>query len=224
MPIKYFHICDRSQHYWKLRALNEINFIVKVGNCNGNCISTNRTFLLTVLPICRNVLVPFETLKRIAMKVLTAALILSTLFVSYTHSASFNYPLIKDYLQWNNIKVAVFVKCGLFDWLELENIENNLNINDIYLGHWDMSGDVNLSNFNYRQFFVRSTYPFCVVVDAECNITDSFLNELSVRMMFHYERHWLMFGRSSEEMFATLSEEQINVDAEVVVAAAISEK
>lgn len=156
------------------------------------------------------------------MKILIAAFISSSLF-SCTSCDDFNYPLIKDYLQWNHMKAVLFVTCGYPDWLAFKNLKNNLN-NDIYLNHWDMSGEVYPSDFNYQHFFVRSTYPFCVVVDWECNTTYGFLKEISKRTMFHYERHWLIFGRSSEKMFATLSEEYINVDAEVAVVEAIVKK
>lgn len=157
------------------------------------------------------------------MKILMAAFILS-IRISHTNSLhDFNYPLIKDYLKWNNIKAVLFVTCRLPDWLAIKNLKNNLN-DDIYQNHWDMSDEVYVSDFNYQHFFVRSSYPLCVVVDWECNTTYSFLKEISKRTMFHYERHWLMFGRSFEKMFATLSEEYINVDAEVAIVEAIAEK
>lgn len=154
------------------------------------------------------------------MNILIAAFILLILF-SYTNSDNFNYPLIKDYLQWNNIKANVFVSCGRLDWRE---IKNNLLNNDIYFNHWDMSYEADVSNFNYQHFFVRTTYPICVTVDWECNKTSSMLHEISKRIMFHYERHWLMFGSSAEEMFVTLSGEYINVDAEVAVVVEATER
>lgn len=35
--------------------------------------------------------------------------------------------------------------------------------------------------------------------------------------MFHYERHWLMFGMDAKTMLNVLKDESINIDAEVVV-------
>lgn len=157
------------------------------------------------------------------MKVRFAAFILLIL-LSYTNSANFNYRLIKDYLQWNNINAILFITCGRPDWQELKNIKNNLITKDVYLNHWDMSAEADVSIFNYQQFFVRSAYPICIAVNWECNETFSMLNEISKRTMFHYERHWLIFGGSSEEMFVTLSGEYINVDAEVAVAEAVAGK
>lgn len=157
------------------------------------------------------------------MKIQIAAFI-SIFLISYTNSDNFNYRLIKDYLQWNNINAILFVTCGRPDWQELINIENNLKTNDVYLNHWDMFAEVNVSIFNYQHFFGRSRYPICVAVNWECNETFSMLNEISKRTMFHYERHWLMFGGSAEEMFVTLSGENINVDAEVLVVEAVDRK
>lgn len=157
------------------------------------------------------------------MKILLAIFILFT-SLSDTSSNKFNYHLIKDYLKWNHIKVTLFVTCERPDWKELENIKNNLKIDDVYLNHWDISSNANISSFNYKNVFIRLTYPILVAVDWECNKTLSMLSEISKRTMFHHERYWLMFGRSTAEMFHGLSGEYINVDAEVAVVEAISEK
>lgn len=157
------------------------------------------------------------------MRIRAAACILLGL-LSSSSSNNFNYPLIKEYLQWHNIRATLFVACGRKSQLEIDNITNNLKNNDIFLSHWDMSGEDDVSSFDYQHFFVRLSYPICVVVEWECNETISMLSEISKRTMFHYERHWLIFGNNSEEMFSTLSGEYINIDAEVVVAKAIAKK
>ncbi|XP_037027053.1 glutamate receptor U1-like isoform X2 [Bradysia coprophila] len=155
------------------------------------------------------------------MKIQAVACVVLTL-LKFTSSSNFNFPLITQYLQWHNIRATLFVACGRTDWVELQDITNNMKIHDIYFNHWDLSGGDDVADFNYQHFFVRVNYPICVVVQWECNETMRMLTEISKRTMFHYERHWLMFGKSSEKMFSTLSGEYINVDAEVVVAEAIA--
>lgn len=143
---------------------------------------------------------------------------------SVSSNNNFNYPLIKEYLQWHNIRAVLLVSCGHIDWMELEDFTNNLKINDIYTSHCDMSDEENVTDIDYQQFFVRLGYPICVVVQFECNETAAMLSEISKRTMFHYERHWLIFGTDSERMFSTLSAQYINVDAEVVIAEARDNK
>nr|QGW45456.1 ionotropic receptor 75f [Bradysia odoriphaga] len=157
------------------------------------------------------------------MKIQTVACVCVVLILlNFTSSSNFNFPLINEYLQWHNIRAALFVECRRIDWVELQVITNNLKSNNIYVNHWDMSGGDDVADFNYQHFFVRLNYPICVVVQWECNETLSMLTEISKRTMFHYERYWLIFGRSSKRMFSTLSGEYINVDAEVVVSEAIA--
>lgn len=130
----------------------------------------------------------------------------------------FNYPLIKDYLLWNNINAALFITCERFNWTaEDPNVMVNLKNDDIWTNFWHMSSERNLSNFDYERFLLRSEYTLCVIVDLSCSATTSFLKEMSARKMFHYERFWLMFGTNAEQMSRVLSSESINIDAEVAV-------
>lgn len=156
------------------------------------------------------------------MKSLTTFILSITITLS--RSYVFNYPFIKDYLQWINVKATLIINCGPPDWTELQNIKNNLKINDIWLNHWDMSREVSLSNFNYQHFFDRSSYPMCVILNWECNQTTSLLREISKRTMFHFERYWVIFGKSSQQIFNMLSSENVNVDAEVAIVLPIAKK
>lgn len=136
-----------------------------------------------------------------------------------------NYSLIKDYLEWSHIKAILFVTCERPTSDDLENIKIYLKKNDIYLNHWDISSDLNVSSFNYKQFFTRLTYPICIALNWECNQRDWVLKELSKRILFHYERTWLIYGSSSiEQIFKRLSEEYINVDAEISVVEAVGDE
>lgn len=104
------------------------------------------------------------------------------------------------------------------NWTEIQTINN------IWINHWDISSEANLSNFNYPDFFIRSSHPICVIVNSECNETNSVLKEISKRTMFHFERYWLFFGRHDDDVFNILSGQNINVDAEVAIAVRNSEK
>lgn len=139
------------------------------------------------------------------------------LFLSNSNCDTFNYPLIKDYLLWNHIKVALFLICGRSNGTKENNILLNFKDSDLWTNYWVVSSKSDLSNFDYEHFLLRSGYQLCVIVDWDCSERQSILREISERKMFHYERHWLMFGTDAEEMFNVLSREFINVDAEVAV-------
>lgn len=129
-----------------------------------------------------------------------------------------NYRFVKDYLLWKNIKVILFVTCSRSNCTENnKNPMVNFKSNNIWINLWDMTRESNLSNFDYNHFLLRSGYPFCVIVDWTCSETPIILGEISKRKMFHYERHWLVFGGNAEEMLDVLSQELINIDAEVAV-------
>ncbi len=145
-------------------------------------------------------------------------------WLSFSNCETINYKLIKDYLQWNNIKVTIFLTCERTKWTKDKNIIENFKNNDILTSHWNTSQTSNSSTFNYDHFLLRSAYPFCVVLDWNCGETLHILKEISKRKMFHYERCWLMFGTDSNEMFSVLRHESINIDAEVAIIVPISKK
>lgn len=146
------------------------------------------------------------------------------IFLSNSNCDTLNYSLIKDYLLWNNINVTLFITCERLHWSDDddEKMMMDLKNDDIWISVWDMSRERNLSNFNYDHFLLRSGYQFSVIVDWYCSGTSSMLKELSKRKMFHYERHWLMFGTDADEMFNVLSRESINIDAEVAIVVPIN--
>lgn len=104
------------------------------------------------------------------------------------------------------------------------NTIKDLKGHNIQIGIWDMSREMNLSNFDYDTFLLRTGYPFCVIVDWECASISTVLEEISKRKMFHYERYWLMFGVDSDAMFNALSLEFINIDAEVAIAVPVGDE
>ncbi|XP_037041261.1 ionotropic receptor 75a-like [Bradysia coprophila] len=82
----------------------------------------------------------------------------------------------------------------------------------IWTNVWDISADVN------SHFFDRYTNPPCVVIDLRCNKTKFFLGEMSKRVLFHQQQKWLMWSESRQEAFDYLNDENINFDAEIIVA------
>lgn len=93
------------------------------------------------------------------------------------------------------------------------------------IGIWtnviDISNESVLSNSDYSAFG-RVSHPHCVVLNLECNYTNAFLAQISKRILFHNERNWLMFSSSLRKAFATLSPQNINVDAEIVLAVPVN--
>lgn len=71
---------------------------------------------------------------------------------------------------------------------------------------------------------MRSSHQICVVIKLGSKQTLNVLREISDRKMFHFERNWLMFGASSERTFAALSDENINVDANIATVVPVGEK
>lgn len=154
------------------------------------------------------------------MNLVKTIFILSFL-LSISKSDTFNYPFIIDYLQWKNLDVILFVTCERKGWINktVGYIQNN----SIWINHYDISNDKDVSKIDYERYFVRLGYPLLVVVNFECNYTENFLTEISKRKMFHFERNWLIIGKSAERMFNVLSKENINVDAEIGMAVPVRE-
>lgn len=147
----------------------------------------------------------------------TIILVFVILLSKLNRSTTFNYPLIKEYLLWNNINAALFITCERVNRTNDPNVMVNLEDDDVWTNVWRMSSEKNLSHFDYERFLRRSGYTVCVIVDWNCSETLNVLKEISARKMFHYERYWLMVGTNSERMFNVLSRELINIDAEVAV-------
>lgn len=85
------------------------------------------------------------------MKELATTCLFSMFISTSTSDGIFNYRLVNDYLQWNNILADLFVTFD--DSIELV----------IRIGHKNMSK--NMSDFNYQQFLVRTSYPICDMVN-----------------------------------------------------------
>lgn len=132
-------------------------------------------------------------------------------------SYSCNIFLIKDYLRRNYLSTMLLVTC------EKTNETNKIEtINLQHIGIWtnvlDISDESIIASNDYSFFFGRASHPPCVVIDLECNHTNAFMTEISKRLLFHNERNWLMITSNFRKAYATLSLQNINVDAEIVLA------
>lgn len=131
-----------------------------------------------------------------------------------TRHYSCNVFLIKDYLKTNYLTTMLLVSCGN----EPTSMETLRVLHGNWINVWDISDASVLTDFNYDRFFGRYSQPHGVVVNLECNNTSSFMGQISKRILFHNERFWLMFHTDLENTFGILSQQNINVDAEIVLA------
>lgn len=123
--------------------------------------------------------------------------------------------LIKDYLQMNNLNTVLLISCGnKYNVHSMETL-NALHQHRIWINVCDFSNESRIADFDYNKFFMRLSNAHCVVMDLDCNQTSAFMAEISNRMLFHYERNWLIFSSSFNKSFDILSQQNINVDAEV---------
>lgn len=150
--------------------------------------------------------------------------ILALLFcLGISESNSFNCPLIKEYLEWKNLKVILFVTCESDNDFPIKKTIDYFQSNDIWINHYDISNKTNQIDLNYEHFFVRRSYQYLIVVNLECNYAKNILIEISKRKMFHFERSWLIFARNTKQIFNVLNEENINVDADIVTAVPVDD-
>lgn len=126
--------------------------------------------------------------------------------------------LIKDYLNGNNLNTALLITCDSQNNFNAMETLLTLQYHRIWISVWDISHESPIADYNYDQFFMRLSNTHCVVVDGDCNQTSSFMSEVSSRILFHYERHWLIFSSSFNESIDILGQQNINVDAEVSLA------
>lgn len=115
------------------------------------------------------------------------------------------------------MSTLLFISCEN-DTLPLEEMRS---LNGIWINVWDIHNQSELIDFNYYHFFGRYSHPHGVVLNLECDITNSLLIQISKRIFFHYERFWLMYTSNLETASTILSSQNINVDAEIVVAVPI---
>lgn len=128
--------------------------------------------------------------------------------------SSSNIFMIKDYLKTKQLSTLLLITCGN----ETFPIENILFLNKIWINVWDFSDEPTLTDFNYYKFFGRYSHSHGVVLNLECDRMESLLIQLSKRFLFHYERFWLMYTSSLEKALTILSAQNINVDAEIILA------
>lgn len=140
------------------------------------------------------------------------------IFTIATSGSSSNTPLLKDYTKFNDITVVLFISCEKDDKLSTIDSVDELQHQGLWTNVWHISTEVAFTNFNYHWFFGRYSHPPCIVINLECNQTKAVLAEMSKRVFFHHERSYLMFGQSLAEAFDILNDENINVDAEIILA------
>lgn len=136
---------------------------------------------------------------------------------------AYNALLIKDYVKYNYVTTILLVSCGSgYESNGIETIKN-LQTHGIWINVWDISNELIISDFDYKHFFLRLSHPPCVMVNLDCNQTSAFMAQMSKRIMFHYERNWLMFSASLERSFDILNRQNINVDADILLAVRVEE-
>lgn len=130
----------------------------------------------------------------------------------------FNYQLVKDYLLYSNVRIVLFATGERQTLVDVE--KSRLFQNDgIWISQWNT-----LNEIDYERFFVRSSHQICIVINLTNNRTQNILHEVSQRKMFHFERSWIMFGTSQKQTFDLLSNENVNVDAQIATIVPIDEK
>lgn len=142
-------------------------------------------------------------------------------FITCLSIAMCNYPhsvdLIKDYLKVNYLRNILVISCG--SQYKVNSSEMlNLHHDGIWINTLDISNESAIANFEYETFFVRLSSSLSIVVDLDCNEISEFLTQMSKRILFHYERYWLIFSSNLDRSFSILSLQNINVDAEIVLA------
>ncbi|KAG4074482.1 hypothetical protein HA402_015771 [Bradysia odoriphaga] len=128
--------------------------------------------------------------------------------------SSGNILLIKDYLKTKLLSTLLLISCGN----ETYPLADVRSLNGFWINVWDVSRESMLTDFNYNQFFGRYSHPHGVVLNLDCDRTDSLLIQLSKRILFHKERFWLMYTSNLEKASSILSSQNIKVDAEIVLA------
>ncbi len=145
--------------------------------------------------------------------------ILSCVLVLYittiTTVTTQNIALIKDYLNYNHIKTTLIVTCESIN--EILKILTELHTIDSYVNVLSIRSESAITALNYTQFFLRSEGPHTVVIDLECVHVASILKQSSQKMLFHLERTWLIFGQNLSQSYDLLSQENINMDADVTL-------
>lgn len=136
-----------------------------------------------------------------------------------TSGLSNNIPLLKDYIESNDdIKVVLFISCEKDNELfKIESIKE-LQHYGLWTNVWDISTELAFTDFNFYWFFGRYSHPPCIVINLECNQTRALMAEMSKRVFFHHERSYLMFSESVEKAFDILNQENVNFDAEILLA------
>lgn len=135
------------------------------------------------------------------------------LLAGTTVCSDFNYVLIKDYLLYTNVKTVLFITDDFETRIERIKESRNLQTYGIWINHWNALNDS--TDFDYDHFFVRSSHQIGIVINFSSNQTPAILHQISKRNMFHFERNWLMFATDNEQAITVLSEENVNVDAQI---------
>lgn len=140
------------------------------------------------------------------------------IFLTITSCSAHNIQLIKDYTKANDITVVLLVSCeGENNFFEIETTRK-LQLHGLWTNIWDISSEVDFFNFDFYQFFNRYSNSPGVVMNLGCNQTKALMTEMSNRTFFHRERKWLMLSESLDEAFGHLNQENINYDAEIMLA------
>lgn len=136
--------------------------------------------------------------------------VLSIILVKAT---SPSISLIKDYLDYVDIRTILFVSCE--SRYDMSKIITELHKTNTYVNVWNISEESDLSKLNYTQFFIRLQNPITIVINLNCAHINDFLQKASQKIFFHLERTWLMFSNNISQTYDVLLPQNINMDAEI---------
>lgn len=137
-------------------------------------------------------------------------------YLSLIKTSSQNVYLISDYLAFSHIKTVLYISCD--NTSELIKIFTELYHIDSYVNLWSIRNESNVYALNYTQLFVRVAGPHVVALDLKCRNVHTFLKVSSQKWLFHYERTWVIFSNNMAESHEILERQNINMDANVVLA------
>lgn len=141
------------------------------------------------------------------------------IFFHHSFSHSFNLNLIKAHLLENHLKFCII----LSDKSVSTNVHylKSIQAEGISTIVYDISRPGSIESLNFTKIF-KYYYRYGVAIDLNMstNKTNAIFGKVSERTLFHNNYFWLMFGSSFDKSYQLLEGENINVDAEIMLAIA----
>ena len=114
--------------------------------------------------------------------------------------------LITDFMAYFHLKIGIIFFCG-------ENYPTLIQeyfISYVPIKTFNLSESKNLLHFDHRSF--------AVIFDIKCERTEKIFKVFSRNNFFNRSYNWLMFDDNLEHSHEMLSEQNINIDAEITLA------